>query len=161
MTLNLLVGLTLLVAAAGVVLPLLPGVLLAVAALLVWAIYTPGAGAWGLFAAALAIIVAGQVLKYLIPGRTMSAAGVPGRSLVIGGLVGIVGFFAIPVVGLPIGFIGGVYVAEHVRLRDWPAAKASTITALKATGFSMLIELASILLAGSVWLAQVVGSAVV
>lgn len=161
MTLNLLVGLTLLVAAGGVVLPFLPGVLLAVAALLVWAIATPGAGAWALFAAAMAIIVAGQVLKYLLPGRSLTAAGVPGSSLIVGGLVGIVGFFAIPVVGLPIGFVGGVYVAEHYRLRDWPAAKASTITALKATGFSMLIELTSILLAGSLWLAQVVGAVVV
>lgn len=149
--LNLLVGLALLVAAAGIVVPILPGTLLAIGALLVWAILTGGTTAWLAFAAMAAVIGLGQVLKYLLPHRTMSAAGVPGRSILVGGIAAIVGFFVIPFVGLVVGFIGGVYVAEHARLRDWEAARGSTWVAMKATGFSILIELAAVLVAGTIW----------
>jgi hypothetical protein len=42
-------------------------------------------------------------------------------------------------------------VAEHARLRDWEAARGSTWVAMKATGFSILIELAAVLVAGTIW----------
>lgn len=149
--LNLLVGIALLVAAAGIVVPILPGTLLALGALLVWAVVTGGPFAWSAFAVMAIIIGLGQVLKYLLPHKAMTAAGVPGRSILVGGLAAIVGFFVIPVVGLVIGFVGGVYAAEHARLRDWDAARTSTWAAMKATGFSILIELAAVLLAAGVW----------
>lgn len=149
--LDVLVGGTLLVAAAGIVVPALPGTVLAVAALVVWAALTGGAAAWYAIAISLLIIGLGQVLKYLVPGRSMSAAGIPGRSIIIGGLAAIVGFFVIPVVGVLVGFVAGVYAAEHLRLGTWKAARSSTVVALRATGLSILIELAAVLLAGSVW----------
>ncbi len=149
--LDLLVVVALVVAAAGIVVPVLPGTVLALGALLVWAVVTGGAIAWGAFAITALIIGVGQVLKYLLPHRSMTAAGVPGRSILIGGVAAIVGFFLIPVVGLVVGFIGGLYVAEHVRLHDWTLAKESTWVAMKATGFSILIELGALLVAASVW----------
>jgi uncharacterized protein YqgC (DUF456 family) len=149
--LNLLVGIALVVAAAGIVVPVLPGTLLALGALLVWAVLTGGTAAWVAFALMAAVIGLGQLLKYLLPHRTMSAAGVPGRSILMGGIAAIVGFFVIPFVGLIVGFLGGVYVAEHARLRDWEAARTSTWVAMKATGFSILIELAAVLVAASIW----------
>ena len=147
----LLVALALIVSAAGIIVPVLPGTLLALAALFVWALVTGGSAAWAAFGVMALLIGAGQVLKYLLPHRSMTAAGVPGRSIVIGGIAAIVGFFAIPVVGVVIGFLGGVYLAEHVRLRDWARARDSTWIAMRATGFSILIELAALLLAISVW----------
>lgn len=153
--LDLMVGATILLAAVGVVVPIIPGVVLAVAALFVWALLTASSGAWWLFAAAVAVILVGQFGKYLLPGRRMAAAGIPGRSLVVGGLAGIVGFFAIPLVGLPLGFVAGIYLAEHLRLQEWTSARHSTWVALRATGLSMLIELASVLLAGALWLSRV------
>ena len=149
--LNVLVGTALLVAAIGIVVPVLPGTLLAIGALFAWALLTGGTAAWSAFAVMAAIIALGQVLKYLLPHKSMTAAGVPGRSVLIGGLAAILGFFLIPVVGLIAGFIGGVYVAEHLRLRDWDAARSSTWIAMKATGFSILIELGAVLLAATVW----------
>jgi hypothetical protein len=149
--LNLLVGLALVVGAAGIVVPVLPGTLLVVAALFAWALLTGGTAAWSAFAVMVAIIGLGQVLKYLLPHKSMTAAGVPSRSVIVGGIAAILGFFMIPLVGLIVGFIGGVYVAEHVRLRDWDAARASTWVAMKATGFSILIELGAVLLAATVW----------
>ena len=97
------------------------------------------------------IIGVGQVLKYLLPHKSLTAAGVPGRSILIGGVAAVVGFFVIPVVGLVVGFIGGLYLAEQLRLRDWPLAKESTWVAMKATGFSILIELGALLFAATVW----------
>lgn len=154
--LDLLVGVALLLAAVGVVIPVLPGVALAVATLLLWALLTPHTGAWWLLAATVGIIAAGQGLKYWLPGRRMTAAGIPRSSLIAGGLAGIVGFFAIPIVGLPVGFVAGTYVAEQMRVREWAAARRSTGVALRATGLAMLIELASVLLAGTFWLSRIV-----
>lgn len=154
--LDLLVLVALVVAAAGIIVPVLPGTLLALGALLVWAVITGGGIAWGAFALAAVIIGLGQVLKYLLPHKSLTAAGVPGRSILIGGVAAIIGFFLIPVVGLLVGFIGGLYVAEHVRLRDWPRARESTWVAMKATGFSILIELGALMLAATVWAAALV-----
>lgn len=154
--LNVLVGLTLLVAAAGIVVPVLPGTALAVVALLAWAIATGGVGAWSAVAISLLIIGLGQVLKYLVPGRSLTSAGIPGRSIMIGGLAAIVGFFVIPVVGILVGFVAGVYAAEHLRLGTWDAARSSTAVALRATGLSILIELTAVLLAVGVWSTAIV-----
>ncbi len=154
--LDLLVMAALVVAAAGIIVPVLPGTLLALGALLVWAVVTGGGIAWGAFALAAVIIALGQVLKYLLPHKSLTAAGVPGRSILVGGVAAIVGFFVIPVVGLVVGFIGGLYLAEHLRLRDWPQARESTWVAMKATGFSILIELGALMIAATVWAAALV-----
>jgi hypothetical protein len=157
-TLNLLVGLALAVSAAGIVVPILPGTVLALIALLVWALVTGGGLAWTAFAVMALILGAGQLLKYLLPHKSMTAAGVPGRSILVGGIAAIIGFFVIPVVGLVVGFVGGVYVAEHARLREWEQARASTWVAMKATGFSILIELGALLLAASIWAGALVAA---
>jgi uncharacterized protein YqgC (DUF456 family) len=154
--LNLLVVAALVVAAAGIVVPVLPGTFLALAALLLWAVVTGGAIAWGAFAVMALLIGLGQVLKYLLPHKSLTAAGVPGRSILIGGVAAILGFFVIPVVGLVVGFVGGIYVAEHVRLREWTLARESTWVAMKATGFSILIELGALMVAATVWAGAVV-----
>ena len=154
--LDLLVVAALVVAAVGILIPVLPGTFLALGALLVWVIATGGAIAWTAFGVMALIIGAGQVLKYLLPHKSLTAAGVPGRSILVGGVAAIIGFFLIPVVGLIVGFIGGLYVAEHVRLREWSLAKESTWAAMKATGFSILIELGALLAASAVWGAALV-----
>ena len=154
--LDLLVVVALAVAAVGILIPVLPGTFLALGALLVWAIATGGQIAWGAFAIMAVVIGAGQVLKYLLPHKSLTAAGVPGRSILVGGVAAIFGFFLIPVVGLIVGFIGGLYVAEHVRLREWTLARESTWAAMKATGFSILIELGALMAAAAVWAAALV-----
>ena len=87
---ELLVASALLVAAVGVVIPLLPGALLAALAITVWAIVA-GGWAWAVLVVALAILTLGQVVKYVWPGRRLTRSGVPMASIVAGGLLGIVG----------------------------------------------------------------------
>ena len=110
---EVLVALGIAVGLVGVVVPMVPGALLVWAAIVVWGIDVGTVTGWGVVAAATGLIAGGQVFKYTIPGKQLRASGVPNRSLVIGGLVAIVGFFVVPVVGLFIGFVVGVYASEY------------------------------------------------
>jgi hypothetical protein len=56
------------------------------------------------------------------------------------------------VLGLFLGFVLGVYLAELLRLREHALAWPSTRHALRAVGWSILIELAAGLLATAVWI---------
>jgi uncharacterized protein YqgC (DUF456 family) len=150
-----LVGLAIAAGLFGVLVPALPGLLLCWAAVLVWALAERTAAAWVVLAVATASLVTSQVVKYLVPGRRMRAAGVPWGSLAAGGALAIVGFFVVPVVGAVAGFLGGVYGAERLRLGSHAAAWPSTVHALRAAGLSMAIELGAGLLIAAAWLAAV------
>src|SRR5512139_1203063 len=100
-----LVGLAVLVGLVGIVVPVLPGTVLILGAVLVWAIEDGSATAWGVFAVAATMLVVGAVVKYAVPGRRLKATGVPQRTLLLGGALGVVGFFVVPVVGLVLGFV--------------------------------------------------------
>jgi hypothetical protein len=63
----------------------------------------------------------------------------------------VIGFFVVPVVGLPLGFVLGVYLAERLRLPGHAAAWASTRAALAAVGWSMVIEFLTALLVTAGW----------
>ena len=148
---DLLTGLAIAVGLVGIVVPVLPGSVLVLVAILVWAVLTATATGWAVFAVATLLLAAGAVVKYAVPGRRLKADGVPNRSLVAGAVLGVVGFFVVPVVGLVIGFVLGVYLAELRRVgRDlaWP----TTRSALRAVGVSILIELGAGLLAALTWL---------
>ncbi|WP_067571413.1 DUF456 domain-containing protein [Nocardia acidivorans] len=149
---EVLVGLAILVGLLGVIVPILPGVLLILAAILIWAIMTGGASAWVVFAVCATLLVISGIIKYTWPGRKLREAGVPNRSLVLGAVLGIIGFFVVPVIGLFLGFVLGVYVSELQRLREQQPAWQSTVHALKGVGLSMLVELFGALLAAGVWL---------
>lgn len=153
---TLLAAALIVIGIVGIIVPVLPGLVLVIAGVAVWAVPRGDALAWTILGVAAAIVVAGTVVKYLIPGKKLKESGVPGRTVAVGAGLGIVGFFVIPVVGLFLGFILGVYFAELARLEDraqaWPSARA----ALSAVGWSILIELATGLLAAAVWLGAVI-----
>lgn len=151
---DLLAGLAVLVGLIGIVVPVLPGSILILVAVLVWSAADGSTTAWLVLAVATTFLAVGAVVKYTVPGRRLKAGGVPQRTLVAGGLLGILGFFVVPVVGLFVGFVLGVYLTEAQRLggrRAWP----STRTALAAVGISLMIELAAGLFAAATWLAGV------
>jgi uncharacterized protein YqgC (DUF456 family) len=153
--LELLVALAIAVGLAGVVVPVLPGSVLVLGAILVWAWQIGGATAWTVFGVAAAVLVVGGVVKFLVPNRRLKDAGIPASTQWVGAALGVVGFFVIPVVGLFVGFVLGVYLAEHRRLGA-SAAWPSTRHALKAVGLSILIELAAGVVATCVWVTGVV-----
>lgn len=156
--LTILAAVLVAVGLVGVVVPVLPGLVLVWAGVAVWAYDRGGPWGWGTLAVVSVVLVAGTAVKYLVPGRRLKREGVPGRTLVAGGLLGLAGFFLVPVVGLFLGFVLGVYLAERVRLGDHPPAWASTRKALAATGWSILIELATALTAATLWVTAAVVS---
>jgi uncharacterized protein YqgC (DUF456 family) len=137
----------------GVVVPVLPGDLLIGGAIVVWAAVEGSAVSWVVAVLAVGVLVAGHVLTILIPGKRMTAAGVPKLVLLAGGALGIVGFFVVPVVGLPVGFVLGVYLAEIARLREHAPAWTTTVEAMKGTGLAVLIGLCAAVVATAVWAA--------
>ena len=141
----------------GILVPILPGSVLVVAGILLWAWVEGGATAWTVFAVAAALVVVGTVVKYALPGRRLEVAGIPASTQWVGVLVGVVGFFVVPVVGLFPGFVLGVYLAELLRVGSreaWP----STVHSLKAVGLSIVIELLAALAATVVWVAGLVAT---
>ena len=65
------------------------------------------------------------------------------------------GFFVIPVVGVVVGGVGAVFLAELARLRDARSAWRSTWAVLRAVGIGMLVELATAVLMLGTWTAAV------
>ena len=154
---EILISIAIAVGIAGIIVPVLPGTILVLAAVLVWALDIGTTTAWAVFAVSSLLLVMGSVVKYLLPGRQLKASGVPSRTLLVGALLGFIGFFVIPVIGMFIGFVLGVYVAERARVGGalaWPSTKS----ALRAVGASILIELVAALLAAAAWVAGVVAT---
>jgi uncharacterized protein len=154
---EVLVALAILVGLVGVIVPILPGLVLVLAAILFWAIGEGSATGWSVFTVAAVLIVAGSVVKYAVPNRRLKTTGIPSSTTWFGVALGVVGFFVIPVIGLFIGFVLGVYVAEYRRVGR-AAAWPSTKEALRAVGISILIELAAGVLAALVGVAGVVAT---
>lgn len=146
-----LVALAILVGLVGIVVPVLPGAILVAAAILVWAFVENTTAAWVTFGVAAVLIGVSTVIKYTWPVKRMRAAEVRTSSLVLGGVLGIVGFFVIPVLGLFIGFVLGIYSAELANRHDQRLAWTSTKHALKGVALSMFIELTGALLATAAW----------
>ncbi|WP_372734726.1 DUF456 domain-containing protein [Nocardioides sp.] len=154
--LELLVALAIAVGLVGILVPVLPGSVLILGGVLVWALDLGSTTAWVCFAGVSVILVAGGVVKYLVPNSRLRNAGVPNSTQWIGAAVGIVGFFVIPVMGLFLGFVAGVYAAE--RHRVGPQAWSSTKASLSAVGLSILIELCAALAATMVWIGGVIAT---
>lgn len=147
---EVLVGLAIAVGLVGIVVQVLPGNLLVLGSVLVWAWVTGGA-AWWVFGVAALAVAAAEAAQWLLAGRHMRRADVPWSTLVWGGLGGIVGFFVVPVVGLFLFFPAAVFLAELLRRRDRAAAWRATVAALQATGITILVQLAGGLVAAGAW----------
>jgi uncharacterized protein YqgC (DUF456 family) len=153
-------AIAMIVGVVGVIVPMVPGVILCWTATVVWAFFgdVDSAGRWVVVAVATVVALIGLVSKYAWPGRNLKRSGVPNLTLFAGGALGLVGFFVIPIVGLPLGFILGVYLAEWKRMGDTKLAWPSTKSALMAAGLSMLIELGTALVIATTWVVGLIAT---
>jgi len=144
-------GLLLAVGVTGTIIPILPGSILTVAALLAWAWLIGSTASWtaGLIGAALALI--GMSASLVLTGRKMRAHRIPSGPVLVGVAVGVAGMFIVPVVGLFLGFALGLLLAEFARRRDLAAAWRSSLEAMKSMGLGMLLEFACASLAAFVF----------
>jgi uncharacterized protein len=151
-----LVAVAIAIGLLGILVPLVPGSILVFAAIAVWAFVEHTPVAWVTFGIATAVLAAALLVKYLWPMKRMRSADVGSWSLLAGGALGLVGFFVVPVVGLVLGFVLGVYLAELASRRDQRLAWAATVHAIKGVALSVGVELAGALVAAIVWVCAVV-----
>jgi uncharacterized protein YqgC (DUF456 family) len=147
-----------LVGLVGIVVPVLPGLLLVLGGVLLWALMEGSALAWGIFLASLLVAVLGYVLQYTLPGRRMRERGVRTSTLALAVVCGIVGFFVVPVVGAVLGFVLGIFAVELGRSRDRAQAWSRTKHALVAVLHSMGIELVAGLVIAALYVVGLVAS---
>lgn len=147
----ILVALAIAIGLVGIIVPLLPGTLLIYAAIAVWAVVERTAVSWSVLGVVTAVLGASLLVKYLWPVRRMRAAEVGSATLAAGAVLGLIGFFVVPVAGLVLGFVLGVYLAELAARRDQRRAWAATVHAVKAAALSIGVELTGGLVATGVW----------
>ncbi|WP_085528551.1 DUF456 domain-containing protein [Kocuria massiliensis] len=135
----------------GIIVPILPGSLLVIIATLVWSLTVRAPEGWWVLGAGGGLALIGLSASLFLTGRTMKQQHIPNRSLLIAAVCAVIGMFVIPVLGLLVGFVVGLFASELYRQRDLDSAVSSSVAALKAAGTGMLIELACALLAGTVF----------
>lgn len=148
--------LLILVGLVGIVVPVLPGMLLVLAGVLVFALHEGSTTGWVVFALSVVVAAAGWVLQYLVPGRRMRQRGVSTPTLLLALVLGVVGFFVIPVIGLVLGFVLGIWLVETARTRDRAQAWSRTRHAAVAVAQSIGIELAAGVVVAGLYVAGVV-----
>lgn len=152
---TLLVAVVIAVGLVGILVPLLPGSILIFGAIAVWAYVEGTTVAWVTLGVATLVLAAALLVKYLWPMKRMRRADVRTFSLFTGAVLGVVGFFVIPVVGLVVGFVLGVFLAELTLRGNSRLAWASTVHAIKGVALSVGVELAGALVATMVWVVGV------
>ena len=152
-----LVALAMAVGIVGTVVPLVPGLLLVWGAALGYGI-AAGFGSVGMvaFAAITALALAGAAAGWVVPQRVAGKAGASRMSMLAAASGAVIGFFVIPVVGLPVGGLAGMYLAELQRTADTATAWRTTRATLVALGVAALVQLGVGLAMAAVWVLWVI-----
>lgn len=136
----------------GTIVPMMPGLAIVWAAGLVYGLVA-GFGTLGIavMGAMTLLLLLGEGASYVLPHRAGVLAGAGKRSLRLGIVGAIAGFFLIPVIGLPIGALVGVLVGEQQRLGDWSKAWQATRRVAIGFGLGALAEFAAGVLMVVAW----------
>jgi uncharacterized protein YqgC (DUF456 family) len=153
---TLIAGVLLVVAAVGVLYPVLPGSPIAIATLLVWALVVGSWAAWVAAVIGALLCAAGWSASYVLTGRRLRELDVPWWSIAIAAVAGLVGMFLIPLVGIFVGFAAGLLVSEAIRHQDLGRAVHYSVETLKAMGKGVVAEFALLCSAVAVWSVGVV-----
>ena len=129
---SVITGVLLVIGALGTIFPILPGSILVIIGLLIWAIVIGGPVGWTVFGIGLLLSGSGMAASALLTGKRLKQREIPNRSILTGAVVGVVGAFVIPVVGLFLGFVLGLYASEWYRLRDPKQAWDASVVAMKS-----------------------------
>lgn len=153
---TVIAGLLLAVAALGTIIPVLPGSLLTLGALLAWGWILGSGASWWSAGIGMAIALAGWSASTVLTGRNLKKQMIPRRSVFLAVALGIVGMFVVPVLGLFLGFGVGLLVGEYSRRRNLTEALRASGSAFKAMGTGMVVEFGCAALASSVWMIGVI-----
>lgn len=141
----------LLLGIAGTILPVLPGLLLSLAGLLIYKFGTDAPLSMVFIWIFVALTLISTVLNYVIPAKTNRKYGGTKWGS-IGSFVGtLIGIFFIPLpFGFLIGMFAGVFVGELLhdandKKKAWNSTKGALIGFLYGTGFNLIVGLAMFL----------------
>ncbi|RLY91617.1 DUF456 domain-containing protein [Kocuria tytonicola] len=135
------------VGCVGIVVPVLPGSIVALIGLVIWAVVVQAPEGWVVLALGGTLLIAGLSSSLVLTGSRLKRREIPNRTLLFGVVGAVIGMFVIPVVGLFLGFLVGLLLSETVRNRNLSTALASSWVAAKAMGLGILVELSCALLA--------------
>lgn len=150
---ELLIAIIMAIGIVGTVIPFIPGLALVWLAGAIWAYFDGGDGKHLWLLAAMTLITAfGYAAQFLIPAKAATMDSPPKGTLYIGGVAGLIGFFLIPVIGAPIGFLFGIYASNLARNGNSSQAWASTMRTAVAFGWAMILQVICAVLVGLTWL---------
>lgn len=152
-----LVAIGVAVGAVGTVVPVLPGLSLVWVATLVYGL-VEGFGTVGVvaFAVITLLAAAGIAAGWVVPQRAAGRAGAARSSILLGVVGAIVGFFALPIVGAPVGGLLGLYLGERHRTRNPASAWRATRATVIGFGLATLAQFAAALAMAATWLAWLI-----
>ncbi len=153
----LMVATVMLLGVFGVLVPGVPGTWLVWAAMLWWSLQERTGLAWILLVSSTALLLLTQVVVWQLPPRRFRGVGITRRMVAYAGAGALLGFLLLPVVGAVPGFVGGIYLAERLRLGGHGQARAATRAVMRAAGTSVLVELFACLLIAGAWAGAVIG----
>ncbi|MFE6281635.1 DUF456 domain-containing protein [Streptomyces sp. NPDC057877] len=151
----LLAGLVILFGLCGVLVPGVPGSWLVWAAVMWWALQDPRAVSWFVLVGATVALLLCQVVRWSLPPRRLRMSRADRRLAAYAGCGALIGFFLVPVLGAIPGYVGGIYLAERLRLGRHGEARAALRTTMRSGGWSVLAELFTCLLIMGAWLGAV------
>lgn len=150
--LEIAVAIALAVGVVGLVVPVMPGLILMWGAVGVWALLDGGgAWRWATFGVVTVLAIVGTVAALTLSGRKATDAGAPWWALLMAVVGAVVGFVMIPLVGIVVGGIAGLWLAELIRLRDPRTAWDTTWAALQGYGLGTVVQMVAGIAIVLVW----------
>lgn len=153
MVLHIITFLVMVIGVVGTVFPVVPGLtLICVTAVFYGIISGFDQQAFIYCGVIMGIVLAASAYSILGPTRRANRAGANRWSIGLGFFGAVTGAFVIPVIGLPLGGVIGIYVAELLQGKQRDAALQSTVATLKGMGIALLVEFFAGMLCLAVWL---------
>ena len=138
---TLVTAAVLLVGLLSLVLPILPGSLVVIIGLLLWAVLVGGPVVWVVAGVGIALTLIGWSASTVLTGRVLHRERIPAGPILVALASALVGLVVLPPLGLFLGFAAGLFGAEYFRRsRDWRAAGSASLQALRAVGIGLLVE---------------------
>jgi uncharacterized protein len=139
--LEIAVGAAMLLGLVGTVVPVLPGLAVVWLAGLVYGL-TAGFGTAGTVAFTVMTVLAllGTAAKFGLPARSGAQRGARGPAVTAAVVGALLGALILPVFGLPVGAVIGVWAAERARLGDPAEAWRTTVEIVRSLGVGILVE---------------------
>ncbi len=151
-----LIGLAMVVGIIGTIVPFLPGLPIVWLAALVYGIAAGfGTVGWICFVFITGVAVAGLVAGVAVPKRHVEGGGAPFSTILAGAIGAVIGFFVIPVVGLVVGGVVGILIAEYARTGSWQQAWSSTKRALVGFGIGAAVQMGAGVVMMATWVVWV------